>query len=80
MLPLNEENILKALRVVQDPDLHRDIVTLGFVKNIAISGSDIQFDLQLTTPACPVRDQFKVDCEKAIRSSISGAGKISITL
>jgi len=80
MLPLNEENILKALRVVQDPDLHRDIVTLGFVKNIAISGSDIEFDLQLTTPACPVRDQFKVDCEKAIRSSISGAGKISITL
>jgi ATP-binding protein involved in chromosome partitioning len=80
MLKLSEENILQALRVVTDPDLHRDIVTLGFIKNLIITGSDIKFDLQLTTPACPVRDQFIVDCEKAIRSAIGGVGEIDITM
>ncbi len=80
MLKLTEENILQSLKQVKDPDLHRDIVSLGFVKNLTIKGSDVKFDLQLTTPACPVRDQFIVDCEKAIRTSIEGAGKIDITM
>jgi ATP-binding protein involved in chromosome partitioning len=80
MQKLTEENILQSLKQVKDPDLHRDIVTLGFVKNLTISGKDIQFDLQLTTPACPVRDQFITECEKAIRSSIEGVGKIDIKM
>jgi ATP-binding protein involved in chromosome partitioning len=80
MLNLTEENILQSLKQVQDPDLHRDIVTLGFIKNMAIKGKDITFDLQLTTPACPVRDQFIVQCEKAIRESIEGVGKIDISM
>jgi ATP-binding protein involved in chromosome partitioning len=80
LLPLTEEHILQALRVVQDPDLHRDIVTLGFVKNIRISGFDVDFDLQLTTPACPVREQFRADCEKAIRSTIANVRKVSILM
>jgi len=80
MLKLTEENVLQSLKQVKDPDLHRDIVTLEFVKNLIINGSDIKFDLQLTTPACPVRDRFIVDCEKAIRTSIDGVGKIDITI
>ncbi|MBN1396570.1 MAG: iron-sulfur cluster carrier protein ApbC [Bacteroidetes bacterium] len=80
MLKLTEENILQSLRQVIDPDLHRDIVTLGFIKNLEIKGSDIKFDLQLTTPACPVRDKFVADCEKAIRSTVEGAGKIDIKM
>ena len=80
MASFTEENILNALTVVKDPDLHRDIVTLGFVKNIKISGSDVKFELQLTTPSCPVRDQFVTDCEKAIRSSVKGVGKIDINM
>jgi ATP-binding protein involved in chromosome partitioning len=80
MLKLTEENILQSLKQVKDPDLHRDIVTLGFVKNLTIKGSDVKFDLQLTTPACPVRDQFIIDCDKAIRMTIEGVGKIDITM
>jgi ATP-binding protein involved in chromosome partitioning len=80
MLKLTAENILQSLKQVKDPDLHRDIVTLGFIKNLIIKGCDLRFDLQLTTPACPVRDQFIVDCEKAIRGSIEGVGKIDITM
>jgi ATP-binding protein involved in chromosome partitioning len=80
MLPLNEENILQALKAVQDPDLHRDIVTLNFVKNLKISGNNVSFTLELTTPACPVRDKFKADSEHAIRSAITGVGKVEVQM
>ena len=80
MSKLTEENILTSLKQVKDPDLHRNIVELGFVKNLVISENNIKFDLQLTTPACPVRDQFIVDCEKAIRGAIEGVGKIEINM
>jgi ATP-binding protein involved in chromosome partitioning len=55
--------VLSALRVVQDPDLHKDIVTLGFVKEVKISGSEVDFTIELTTPACPVKDQMKAEAE-----------------
>ncbi|MGB2868190.1 MAG: iron-sulfur cluster carrier protein ApbC [Bacteroidota bacterium] len=80
MLSLNNDSILKALTLVQDPDLHRDIVSLGFVKNLTIEGKNVRFDLQLTTPSCPVRDQFAADCEKAIRSNVEGVGKVDVTM
>jgi ATP-binding protein involved in chromosome partitioning len=80
MLQLNEENVLKALRLVKDPDLHRDIVALNFVKNLKLEGTDISFTLELTTPACPVRDQFKSDCERAIRQNVEGVGKVDIVM
>jgi len=80
MLDLTKENILQVLRQVQDPDLHRDIVTLGFVKKLEIKGKNVQFDLELTTPACPVRDQFKVDCERVIRKEIRDVGNIEIEM
>ncbi len=80
MLELTKENILQCLREVHDPDLHRDIVTLGFVKKLEINGKDVQFSLELTTPACPVRDQFKADAERVIRKGIRDVGKIAIDM
>ncbi len=80
MLKLTEENILKSLTQVKDPDLHRNIVELRFVKNLIIAGRNVKFDLELTTPACPVRDRFIADCEKAIRSTIEEVGKIEINM
>ncbi len=80
MASFTEQDILKALSVVKDPDLHRDIVSLGFVKDVRISGSDVRFELQLTTPSCPVRDQFTAESERAIRSSVKGVGKIDIKM
>jgi ATP-binding protein involved in chromosome partitioning len=80
MKTLTNENVLEALKAVKDPDLHRDIVSLGFVKNLAIKGNDVKFELQLTTPSCPVRDQFIKQCEQAIRTAIEGVGKIEITM
>jgi ATP-binding protein involved in chromosome partitioning len=80
MKPLNEGNILEALRSVKDPDLHRDIVTLKFVKNVAITGNDVSLTLELTTPACPVREELKSASERAIREGISGVGSVSVTM
>jgi ATP-binding protein involved in chromosome partitioning len=80
MKSLNQENVLEALRVVKDPDLHKDIVTLNFIKNLKIDGKNISFTIELTTPACPVKDQFKQQAESAIRNSISDVGMIDIEM
>lgn len=80
MTALNEQNILEALRTVKDPDLHRDIVALGFVKDIAISGNDLRFTIELTTPSCPVRDELKAESIKAIRDRIGGVGTVEVTM
>lgn len=61
-----KQAIMKALSQIQDPDLGQDIVTLGFVRNLQIEGSLVRFDLELTTPACPVKDQLKSQCQQAV--------------
>ncbi len=80
MKQLNEMNLLDALRVVKDPDLHRDIVALNFVKDVKISGQDVNFTIELTTPACPVREELKAASVKAIRDSIEGVGNINVEM
>lgn len=63
---INEEKILNSLRHIIDPDFKKDIVTLGFVKNIKINGGDVVLDIALTTPACPVKEDFRSQVEKAL--------------
>ncbi|HEV2492568.1 MAG TPA: Mrp/NBP35 family ATP-binding protein [Terriglobia bacterium] len=65
---ITEQDVLKALAAVQDPDLHRDIVSLGFVKDLAVSPSKVSFTVELTTPACPVRDQLAASARQAIQA------------
>lgn len=62
-MSVTKEQVLSALRDVQDPDLHKDIVTLGFVKDVQIKGSEVDFTVELTTPACPVKDELKAEAE-----------------
>ena len=77
---VSEEQILNALKVVRDPDLHKDIVTLGFVKNVEIKNSDVAFTIELTTPACPVRDELKMQSEQAIRKSFPEIKNVAIEM
>lgn len=65
-MPIDQEAILAALRNVQDPDLRRDIVALGFVKDIQIDGGKVSFKVELTTPACPVKDLLMEQCEEEV--------------
>jgi ATP-binding protein involved in chromosome partitioning len=76
---ITADSILEACRPIQDPDLNRSIVDLGFVKNIEIKGSDVRFDLELTTPACPVKDILKSACEDAV-AELPGVKKVEVKL
>ena len=60
---ISEPDVLEKLKAVQDPDLGRDIVSLGFVQNVKICLPVVSFDIQLTTPACPVKDRLKAEAE-----------------
>ncbi len=64
---VSEAAVLDALRVVQDPDLHKDIVALGFVKRLHIDGGRVSFAIELTTPACPVKDRLRDEAIAAVR-------------
>ncbi len=63
---ISPQDVLNALRTVKDPDLGRDIVTLGFIKELEVGDSRVSFALQLTTPACPVRDQLASQARAAV--------------
>jgi ATP-binding protein involved in chromosome partitioning len=62
----SEKAVLDALRAVQDPDLHQDIVSLGFVRDLKIDKGKVEFAVELTTPACPVKDQLKAEAQNAV--------------
>ncbi len=76
---VTEALITEALRVVEDPDLHRDIVSLGFVKDIKICGGNIAFKIELTTPACPVKDQLKSQARDAVMA-LDGVEQVEIEM
>jgi ATP-binding protein involved in chromosome partitioning len=65
---LTEAQVLDALRQVRDPDLHQDIVSLGFVKKNEVKDGRVSVVINLTTPACPVKDQMKLEAERLIRA------------
>lgn len=76
---VTEAEVLKALRVVIDPDLNRDIVDLGFVKDVKIDGSTVSFTIELTTPACPVKDKMAAEARQAV-SALPGVQDVQIQL
>ena len=80
MNALTSEQIINALRGVHDPDLRKDIVSLGFVKNVEIAGPDVRFTIELTTPACPVREELKSAAVSAVRNAVPGVGDVTVTM
>jgi len=68
-MPLTNELILSALSTVIDPDLHKDLVTLGMIEDVLIDENkrEVSFKLVLTTPACPLKERLKNECTAAIR-------------
>ena len=74
-----ESAVLDALRAVRDPDLHKDIVALGFVKKLAIDGGRVAFTIELTTPACPVKDLMRDQAHAAV-TAIAGVTAVEIEM
>jgi ATP-binding protein involved in chromosome partitioning len=79
MTQLNEQLILDGLRQIMDPDLHKDIVTLGFIRDLKIAGGNVSFRIVLTTPACPVKAEME-SAAKEIVSSLPGVTSVSVTM
>ncbi len=78
-MTLDADAVLQALRAVQDPDLHRDIVTLGFVKDVVIRGGDVAFKVELTTPACPVKDLLRKQSHDAV-ARLPGVSSVQVEM
>jgi ATP-binding protein involved in chromosome partitioning len=78
-MPVTEEDVVKALSAVIDPDLHKDIVTLGMVKSVVVDGTNVSFVVELTTPACPLREEIEADCRNVV-SAIPEVENIAIEM
>jgi ATP-binding protein involved in chromosome partitioning len=79
MSALTEAAVLDALRSVKDPDLHKDIVALGFVKNLRLERGRVAFTIELTTPACPVKDLMRDQAHAAV-SALAGVTQVDIEM
>src|SRR5213592_1093368 len=76
---VSQEQVWGALKKVQDPDLRKDIVSLGFIRNLKVEAGKVSFDMNLTTPACPVKDQMR-DEAVALVKSLPGVENVDIKM
>jgi len=77
---ISNEQVLAALRNVEDPDLKKDLVTLNMIKDLKIEDKNISFTLELTTPACPMKDMLKNACMNAIKHFVDAEANILINI
>src|SRR5262245_4007163 len=76
---VTQEQVLAVLKRVQDPDLRKDIVSLGFIRNLKVENGHVAFDLNLTTPACPVKDQMR-DEAIALVKALPGVQNVEVKM
>ena len=77
-MALQRDEVMAALRTVRDPELFKDIVTLNMVKDVRVDGSHVHVNVELTTPACPMKDVIRRDVEAAVRRA--GAETVNVEL
>jgi ATP-binding protein involved in chromosome partitioning len=75
-MSLTNDQVLTAMRGVKDPELGKDLVTLNMVKRVDISGDRVKIGIELTTPACPMKDQIQKDVERELKKT--GASAVEI--
>jgi len=78
-MQVDQAAVLEALKAVRDPDLNRDIVSLGFIKDLRVDGGRVAFTIELTTPACPVKDQMR-DQARAAVSQLAGVSGVDVQM
>ncbi|MCF6286725.1 MAG: P-loop NTPase [Candidatus Hydrogenedentes bacterium] len=76
---VTESQVLDAMRHIMDPDFNKDIVTLGFIKDIKIDDGTVAFTVELTTPACPVKEHFKKECESSV-AQLPGVKSVQVNM
>ena len=75
---MTNEDILRALSNVQEPDLGKDLVTLNMIKDIAIEGKKVSFTVVLTTPACPLKDMIMNACINAVKILVDKEAQVTV--
>ena len=76
---LTQEQVLESLKQIIDPDLLKDIVTLGFIRDLEVSGGDVSFTIMLTTPACPVKEQMESEATRIV-SGLDGVDNVKVKM
>jgi ATP-binding protein involved in chromosome partitioning len=79
-MKFSEKDIIAALSTVQDPDLHKDLVTLNMITDVQVGSDKVSFTVMLTTPACPLKEKIRKDCEEAVRKVIGQDLELDITM
>src|SRR5690606_6698005 len=79
MSQLTEQLVLDSLKQIIDPDLKKDIVTLGFVRDVQISAGDVSFRIVLTTPACPVKELMESQAREIV-GGLRGVTNVNVTM
>ena len=77
---ITTEQVLSALRNVEDPDLKKDLVTLNMIKDVKIGDNKVAFTLELTTPACPMKEMLKNACTNAVKHFVAADAEVSINI
>ena len=77
---MGKDEILKALSYVEDPDLKKDLVSLGMIQNLTVNECEVAFDLVLTTPACPMKDSIANACKNAIYTMVDSEANVKINI
>ncbi|HEY3367842.1 MAG TPA: Mrp/NBP35 family ATP-binding protein [Symbiobacteriaceae bacterium] len=75
-MAVTREQVMEALKAVNDPELHRDVVELDMVKDIQIDGGNVAVTINLTVKGCPLKFKFEQDVEKAVKA-IAGVEKVT---
>ncbi len=79
-MTFTQTDIIKALSTVEDPDLKRDLVSLNMIKDVKVLPDSVSFTVVLTTPACPLKEKIRQDCEDAVRKVAGPAVTININM
>ncbi len=79
-MKIEEKDVLEILREIIDPDLKKDIVSLGFVRNLKIEDKKIAFEINLTTPACPLKAEFKRQAETLIKENFPEIEEVKVEI
>lgn len=79
MIELSEQTVLDALKQIIDPDLRKDIVSLGFIKDLKIENGNVSFRIVLTTPACPVKDEMQAQAQEIV-GNLAGVSAVNVTM
>lgn len=77
---ISKEKVLKALSTVEDPDLKKDLVTLGMIQDIEVEDKKLSFKVVLTTPACPLKELIRGNCEEALIKEFGESLEMDITM